>query len=31
MEDNPVLVTSYVVTALQEIQKDLKQHPVREN
>ena len=28
MEDNPVLVTSYVILALQEIQADLKQHPV---
>ena len=28
MEDNPVLVTSYVVMALQEVQKDLKQFPV---
>ena len=27
MEDNPVLTTSYVVLALQEVQKDLKQHP----
>jgi squalene-hopene/tetraprenyl-beta-curcumene cyclase len=27
MEGNPVLVTSYVVAALQEAQKDLKQHP----
>jgi squalene-hopene/tetraprenyl-beta-curcumene cyclase len=27
MEDNPVLATSYVVLALQEVQKDLKQHP----
>jgi squalene-hopene/tetraprenyl-beta-curcumene cyclase len=27
MEDNPVLVTSYVVTALQEAQQDLKEHP----
>jgi squalene-hopene/tetraprenyl-beta-curcumene cyclase len=27
MEDNPVLTTAYVVLALQEAQKDLKQHP----
>ncbi len=27
MEDNPVLVTSYSLIALQEIQKDLQQHP----
>jgi squalene-hopene/tetraprenyl-beta-curcumene cyclase len=27
MEDNPVLTTSYVVLALQEAQKDLRQHP----
>jgi squalene-hopene/tetraprenyl-beta-curcumene cyclase len=29
MEDNPVLVTSYVVLALQEAQKDLKEHPAK--
>lgn len=29
MEDNPILVTSYVVLALQEAQKDLKAHPVK--
>jgi squalene-hopene/tetraprenyl-beta-curcumene cyclase len=29
MEDNPVLVTSYVVLALQEAQADLKTHPAR--
>jgi squalene-hopene/tetraprenyl-beta-curcumene cyclase len=29
MEDNPILVTSYVVQTLQEIQEDLKQHPPR--
>ncbi len=29
MEDNPVLVTSYVTLALQEVLKDLKEHPVR--
>ena len=28
MEDNPVLVTSYVVLALQEAQADLKAHPI---
>ena len=27
MEDNPVLVTAYVVLALQEAQRDLKEHP----
>jgi squalene-hopene/tetraprenyl-beta-curcumene cyclase len=27
MEENPVLVTSYVVLALQEVQQDLKEHP----
>ncbi len=27
MEDNPVLATSYVVLALREAQKDLRQHP----
>ena len=31
MEDNPVLVTSYVVMALQEVQKDLEQHPPRKD
>jgi squalene-hopene/tetraprenyl-beta-curcumene cyclase len=31
MEDNPVLATAYVVLALQEVQKDLKQHPARLN
>jgi squalene-hopene/tetraprenyl-beta-curcumene cyclase len=29
MEDNPVLVTAYVVLALQEAQQDLKDHPVK--
>ena len=29
MEDNPVLVTSYAVLALQEAMEDLKQHPVK--
>jgi squalene-hopene/tetraprenyl-beta-curcumene cyclase len=29
MEDNPVLVTSYTVLALQEIVADLKQHPAK--
>ena len=29
MEDNPVLTTAYVVLALQEAQRDLKQHPPR--
>ena len=28
MEDNPVLATSYVVLALQEVQEDLRQRPV---
>lgn len=28
-EDNPVLVTAYTVLALQEIQKDLKEHPAK--
>lgn len=27
-ENNPILTTSYVVLALQEVEKDLKQHPV---
>lgn len=27
MESNPVLVTSYVVLALEEVQQDLKEHP----
>ena len=27
MEDNPIIVTSYCVIALQEIQKDLAEHP----
>ena len=27
MEDNPVLVTSYATLALEEIRKDLKEHP----
>ena len=27
MEDNPVLTTAYVVLALQEAQRDLKEHP----
>jgi squalene-hopene/tetraprenyl-beta-curcumene cyclase len=30
MEDNPVLVTAYVVLALQEVQQDLKQHPAKQ-
>ncbi len=30
MEDNPILVTAYVVLALQEAQKDLKAHPVKQ-
>jgi hypothetical protein len=29
MEDNPVLVTSYAVLALQEAQADLKEHPAK--
>jgi squalene-hopene/tetraprenyl-beta-curcumene cyclase len=29
MEDNPVLVTSYAVLALQEAMEDLKQHPAK--
>jgi squalene-hopene/tetraprenyl-beta-curcumene cyclase len=29
MEDNPVLVTSYCVLALEEAQKDLKEHPAK--
>jgi hypothetical protein len=29
MEGNPVLVTCYSVLALQEAQRDLKQHPAR--
>lgn len=29
MEDNPILVTSYVMLALQEAQKDLKDHPAK--
>lgn len=29
MEDNPILTTSYVVLALEEVQKDLRQHPLR--
>jgi hypothetical protein len=29
MEDNPVLVTSYVVLALQEAKQDLAEHPAR--
>jgi squalene-hopene/tetraprenyl-beta-curcumene cyclase len=29
MESNPILVTSYVVQALQEAKADLKQHPAR--
>lgn len=28
MENNPILVTAYAVLALQEVEKDLKQHPV---
>jgi squalene-hopene/tetraprenyl-beta-curcumene cyclase len=31
MEDNPVLTTSYVVLALQEAQRDLAEHPVKQN
>jgi squalene-hopene/tetraprenyl-beta-curcumene cyclase len=31
MEDNPILVTAYTVLALQEVQKDLKEHPVEPN
>jgi squalene-hopene/tetraprenyl-beta-curcumene cyclase len=30
-EDNPILVTSYVVLALQEAQADLRQRPVQKN
>ena len=30
MEDNPVLVTAYIVLALQEAQKDLAEHPIQE-
>ena len=26
-EDNPVLTTSYIVLALQEVRQDLEQHP----
>jgi len=29
MEDNPVLVTSYAMLALEEIRKDLKDHPAK--
>jgi squalene-hopene/tetraprenyl-beta-curcumene cyclase len=29
MEDNPILTTSYVVLALEEVQKDLRQHPLK--
>ena len=29
MEDNPVLVTSYAVQALNEILTDLKEHPAK--
>ena len=29
MEDNPVLVTAYMVLALQEVQHDLKEHPAQ--
>jgi squalene-hopene/tetraprenyl-beta-curcumene cyclase len=29
MEDNPVLTTAYVVLALQEAQRDLKEHPLK--
>jgi squalene-hopene/tetraprenyl-beta-curcumene cyclase len=29
MEDNPVLTTAYVVLALQEAQRDLKEHPAK--
>ncbi len=29
MEDNPVLVTAYMVNALNEVRDDLKQHPVK--
>lgn len=30
MEDNPVIVTSYIVGALQELQQDLEEHPVQQ-
>jgi squalene-hopene/tetraprenyl-beta-curcumene cyclase len=29
MEDNPALTTAYVVLALEEVQRDLKEHPAR--
>ncbi len=29
MEDNPVLVTSYIVNALEEVRDDLKEHPAK--
>lgn len=29
MEDNPILTTSYVVLALEEVQQDLKEHPAQ--
>jgi squalene-hopene/tetraprenyl-beta-curcumene cyclase len=29
MENNPVLVTAYTVLALQEVQRDLAEHPVK--
>jgi squalene-hopene/tetraprenyl-beta-curcumene cyclase len=29
MEDNPVLVTAYMVMALEEVKQDLKEHPTR--
>jgi hypothetical protein len=29
MEDHPVIVTSYCVMALQEIQRDLAEHPAK--
>ena len=31
MEENPVLVTAYVVLALQEVQADLKEHPAQQD
>ncbi len=30
MEDSPIIVTSYVVNALQDLQEDLKQHPAKQ-
>jgi hypothetical protein len=29
MEDNPVLVTSYIVNALEDVRDDLKEHPAK--